>query len=464
MEQINQLPSFDASFSYLYSSVLGLVDQEQQFVTTEQQPIYQGIPVQVLNPIPIYNCGPDIYQNKTNHSNSLIQYNIESLTNFDSENACGTGIPEIPQSILDEYVPYQPNDESVKNALLLTPSTIFQEQISWDELEIREQTTANHTSSGLQLTNLPAGIHSSKDLRPVAVVNPLCMHQATSDNQTTRAEVNVDDRSSLAERKRERQRVRKREHLRELRKDPAYAARERERERERQRDRYQTDPAYAKRQRERKRERYQTNPAYAERQREHQKERQREHQKERHRERQRERQRELRKDPAYAKRERERKRELRKNSAYAEHERERKRKRYQTDPAYAERERERKRKCYQTDPAYAERQRERQRERKRELRKDPDYAEGQNIYINTYKRIKIKTSNKEEAKKQAVIAREQYLQSVNPAKNSGDVPLTSNLTETPQSSSKNSEGTAPQLFSCQTEGILSVPIELSHPE
>uniref|UniRef100_UPI0013D6BF89 hypothetical protein n=1 Tax=Endozoicomonas acroporae TaxID=1701104 RepID=UPI0013D6BF89 len=100
------------------------------------------------------------------------------------------------------------------------------------------------------------------------------------------------------------------------------------------------------------------------------------------------------------------------------------------DPAYAERQRER----YQTDPAYAKRQRERQRER---YQADPAYAEGQKIYIKTYNRIKIQTSNKKEAKEQAVIARERYLQSVNSTKNSGNLPLTSNLTETTQSSSKN---------------------------
>ncbi len=360
MDQINQLPSFDASFSYLCSSASGLVDQEQQFGTTEQQPIYQGIPVQVMNPIPTYNSGPDTYQNEANHSISLNEYNITSLTNFDSENASGTGIPEIPQSILDEYVPYQPNDKPVNNPLLLTPSTPFQELISWDELEIREQTTANHTSSGLH--NVSAGTHSSQDLRPVAVVNPLYMHQATSDNQTTQAEVNVEGSSSLAERKRECQG--------KLRKDPAYAERVRERRRKRQRERYQTDPVYAERVRERKRklqrERYQTDPAYAERVRE--------------------RKRELCKDPAYAERERERKRELqrelRKDPAYAERER--------------ERQRERQRERYQTDPIYAERERERKRERQRELRKDPAYAE-----------------RERERKKQ-------YRQSVNSAKNSDD--------------------------------------------
>ncbi|WBA79743.1 hypothetical protein [Endozoicomonas sp. GU-1] len=185
------------------------------------------------------------------------------------------------------------------------------------------------------------------------------MHQTTSDNQTTRAEVYVDGNFSLAERKRER----RREH---------------------------------------KRKRYQTDPAYAEREKEFQ--------------------RRLRKDPTYAKRKRER-------------ERVRQRVRYQTDPAYAERERVRKREHQRElrkDPAYAERKRERQRKRQRELRKDPAYVEGQKIYTNTYKRIKIQTSNKKEAKEQAVIARERYLQSVNSTKNPSDLPLTFNLAETTQ--------------------------------
>ncbi|WBA79745.1 hypothetical protein [Endozoicomonas sp. GU-1] len=89
MYQINQFPSYDAYFYHLCSSASGLAYQEQQ-------PIYQGMPVRVLNSISIYNSAPDIYQHEADHSNSLIKYNIESLTNFDSENASGTGIQEIP--------------------------------------------------------------------------------------------------------------------------------------------------------------------------------------------------------------------------------------------------------------------------------------------------------------------------------------------------------------------------------
>ncbi|WBA83872.1 hypothetical protein [Endozoicomonas sp. GU-1] len=58
---------------------------------------------------------------------------------------------------------------------------------------------------------------------------------------------------------------------------------------------------------------------------------------------------------------------------------------------------------------------ERKRERQRELRKDPAYVEGQKIYKKIYQRIKIRTSNKEEAREQAVIARARYLQSCHSA-------------------------------------------------
>ena len=263
--------------------------------------------------------------------------------------------------------------------------------------------------------------NSSKSTAPIAITTPRLksehLQQYTSsaiqaeeaDENSSHIECQRELRKdpAYAQSKRELQRKRKRERKRELRKDPDYA----ERERVRQRERYQTDPAYAERERVRQRERYQTDPAYAERKRE--------------------RQSELRKDPAYLKREREHKRELRKDPAYLKREREHKRE-LRKDPAYLERERERKREL-RKDPAYLERE----RERKRELRKDPAYAK-----------------RERERKKQ-------YRQSANSAKNSGDLPLTSNLTETTQSSIKNSEGTAPPLFSRQAEGIFAVPIDPS---
>ena len=155
----------------------------------------------------------------------------------------------------------------------------------------------------------------------------------------------------------------------------------------------------------RRRKRYWNDPTYAERERE--------------------RQRERRKNPAYAERERESQRERRKIPAIAERERKRERERYRNDLAYAERRRER----YRNNPAYAERRRER-------YRNDPAHAGGQKIYNKIYHRMKKKIS-KEEASKLALVAREEYLQSVNYPKDSGDLPQTSNSAETTQNSNKN---------------------------
>ena len=206
MDQINQFPSFDAAFSNLYSSSLGLADQERQFDTSEQQPTYRGMPVQAAESFPIHSSRSDVYQNEVDHSNSLKEYNIESLTNFNSENASGTDFPEIPQSILDECVPYESDNEPVNDALLLTPSTPFQQLILRDEPAISEQTSANHKSSVFQLplTNLPAAPSSIEHLRSVAIVDPLYMHQNPSDNQSTSSEEIIDDNTPFFDRERER--------------------------------------------------------------------------------------------------------------------------------------------------------------------------------------------------------------------------------------------------------------------
>ena len=135
-----------------------------------------------------------------------------------------------------------------------------------------------------------------------------------------------------------------------------------------------------------------------------------------------------------------------------ERKRERRRERYQNDPAYAERERDRQREL-RKDLAYAKRERERERERKRELRKDPAYtqhererkreryqndpayAESHKIYMKIYSKMK-KNFSKEEASRLASLAKEQYLQSVDSPKDSGDLPCASKPTKTTRNSNK----------------------------
>ena len=270
---------------------------------------------------------------------------------------------------------------------------------------------------------------------PIAIISPRLKSEYLQQDTSPaiQAEEAIDENSSHIECQRE------------LRKDPAYL----QHKRERQRERYQTDSAYAEHKRERERERQRElrkDPAFLEHKRERERERQRELRKdpaflERKRERQRERHRELRKDPAYLERkrerQRERQRELRKDPAFLERERERQRK-LRKDPAFLERERERQRKL-RKDPAFLERQRKCQREQKRErYRADPAYAERQRERQRELRKDPAYLERERERQKQ-------YGQSVNSAKNSGDLPLTPDLAETTQSSSKNSEGTAPRF-------------------
>ena len=129
------------------------------------------------------------------------------------------------------------------------------------------------------------------------------------------------------------------------------------------------------------------------------------------------------------------KRELRKDPVYAERERERERERkrkLRKNPAYIQRERERQRER-RKNPAYAERDRVRKRER---YQNDPVYAEGQKIFAKTYRKMK-KQFSKEEASKLASVARKEYIQSVNLLEGSGDLPQTSSPAETTQNSNKN---------------------------
>ncbi len=128
-------------------------------------------------------------------------------------------------------------------ALLLTPSTPFQQLILRDERAISAQTPANHTSSVFQLTNLPAAPSNIEHLRPVAIVDPLYMHQTPSDNQSTSSEEIVDGNTSFFNRERER--------YHEKLQDPEKRKLKNQRERKRR-----IDPEKRKLKNQRQRERY----------------------------------------------------------------------------------------------------------------------------------------------------------------------------------------------------------------
>ena len=223
MNRHNNFPSC----SFAFGRLEGFSCQDD---TKDPQVYYQGMSVRVLNsPFSIYFRQSSADHNKTHSISPLNEFHVASLTQAVPDSFDELGLAIIPKSILDEYVPWKSDNESVDDA----PFPALSNGLNLDH----------------HVTNPPADIANPQDSRPVEVINPLNMQQATSDNPANSAEI-VDDKHSQLERKRERQRERQRE----LRKNPAYAERERKRRRERRRV-LRKNPAYAERERERRRER-----------------------------------------------------------------------------------------------------------------------------------------------------------------------------------------------------------------
>ena len=154
-----------------------------------------------------------------------------------------------------------------------------------------------------------------------------------------------------------------------------------ERNRQRQRERYWKDPAFAQRLRGRARLRYRNDPAFVE----HIKEKQRER----------------RNNPVLAERERERQRERL---------RERRK-----NPAYEQQFVRERRETHCINRATADRYNAHRRER---YKNDFVYAEGRRIFSKIYRRMKKQVS-REEAARIALLAKQQFLQSINSAEGSG---------------------------------------------
>ena len=258
MDCRNNLPSFDVSSG-------GRAVFSRQDDTTKSWSYYQGMSVEAMNSLrPACFSQSNADQNSARTMNPLREYRVASLTH------------NVPDSF-NKYVPRKPDKEPVDGELfpILSSYLFDQSPSSWIETDIGKSTSANDLSRDHLLANIPAELANPQGSRPVAVVEPLNLQQATSDYPVTSAEIAA-DKSSQAERKSQQRRDRQRER----RKNPAYVQRERAR--------YWNDPVYA----------------------------------ERHRQQQRERQRELRKNPAYVERERAR---YRNDTAFAERHRKRQR-------------------------------------------------------------------------------------------------------------------------------------------
>ena len=303
MNRHNNLPSFSEAFG-------GLAHFSCQDDKTQYPQYFQGMSVQTLNSLrSAYFSPSDANQNNTHPVIPLEEFHVTSLTQTVSNSFVESDLTVIPTTILDEYVPWNSANANIAGELPSSSSCCLCNQscFSGNGSDIKEPIPANQINLDNRLTNLLTELANPEDSRRGAVVNPLNLQQATSDNRVNSAK-SVADKSSQAERNKERRRELEREHCRN---DPTYAERKRERRREREREHCRNDPTYAERKRERRRERERehcrNDPTYAERKRNHKSKLQRER---------------YRNDPLYAARERERKRkferERREKSAYAE--------------------------------------------------------------------------------------------------------------------------------------------------
>lgn len=283
MNRHNSLPTLNVAFG-------GLTTSSCQNDTTEPQTYYHGISVQTLPP----PCSAYLRQS---HADLNSAHPIDPLSEFlvASTQAVPDGFDKfdltvIPQSFLDELVPWNSGNVSVDDAPLTTSSSYLYNQscFSGNDSETGEPTPANRFNPDHHLANLPTELANPQDSRSVAVINPLNLQQASNDNPANSAEI-VGDTFSQAKRRKERQRELHREYYknpafverekqrhREYRKNPAFLESERQRhrryaknpalkelERQRRRD-YYKNPAFVKRERERKKERYRNDPVHAE--------------------------------------------------------------------------------------------------------------------------------------------------------------------------------------------------------
>lgn len=245
----------------------GLARSSCQNDTTEPRSCYQGMSVQTLPPpCSAYLSQSNADLNGTHTIDPLSEFLVAS-TQAVSDGFDRSGLAVIPQSFLDEFVPWNSDNISVDDALLTASSSYLYNQScsSRSEPDTGELTPADRFNPDHHLTNLPTGLANPQDSRSVAVINPPNLQQASNDNPANSAEI-VGDKSSQVKRRKERQR----ELHGEYRKNPAFIERRRQRSRE-----YRKNPALKERERMRRRE-YRKNPAVLERERERRRERRKE--------------------------------------------------------------------------------------------------------------------------------------------------------------------------------------------
>ncbi|MBO9496896.1 hypothetical protein J7438_22815 [Thalassotalea sp. G20_0] len=264
MNHYYQLPSFNIGSSDLYSGTLDIINQSRELNAGKQQQVYPDLYAHALKShFPVYNSQSYMHQDETGILKSLHEYNIASLADFNAENSFETGLPEIPKSALDKYVPWNSNDEAINNGISSISDYPSAQQVCLSD-SVPDPIPFRHLNPDNQLAHLHALPFNQQDLPPVTFVNSTNLNQTTIDKQTIPLKETPDSflfeqqgeqtqdsekRKMINQRKRERYREmmkdpekrklinqRKREQYREMMKDPEKRKLKNQRQNERMKD------------------------------------------------------------------------------------------------------------------------------------------------------------------------------------------------------------------------------------
>ncbi|WBA79788.1 hypothetical protein [Endozoicomonas sp. GU-1] len=243
MYLFNNLPPFEPACSDTRSRSLYSVEQLIPPDYNNSQPSYHGKSVHVPElSLPAYHSHSDFCQNNVSSFHSLIEYDIDNLILTDPAATFGNELPDIQQSELGHYVPWDSDNERVEARLAPEPVTPFIPQacLSVSESETRNPIPACHWYPDHQIINLSTTPFSPQNL-----------NQTTSYSQIPQTEWFSEGNATIVE------------DQRKFRNDPANDACKRQRIRNSVRYNDPADAKYLKKNREYYRKRIK-NPSYAE--------------------------------------------------------------------------------------------------------------------------------------------------------------------------------------------------------
>ncbi len=216
-------------------AVGGLTGFSCQGVITKPPLRYHDMSVQETHsPRSAYLSQSSANKNSTHPISLLNEFRIKPLMQMIPDSFDEFNLSDTSESIHDEYSPWNPDKESIENALFpsLGSDLCDQPLFSGHEPDLSEPKPSIHLNLNHHLTSIPANLNCPQDSRPIAVANPLNLQQGTNDNHANSAEI-VGDKYSQVEHKKKRC------------KNPVYS----EWEKARKKFRYQNDPVFAEGQR-----------------------------------------------------------------------------------------------------------------------------------------------------------------------------------------------------------------------